>query len=75
MNQHEILEFIYRWNDVKKIKEKNYVKRSEINEALTYMDSHFVQIIKGPRRTGKSTLMRLLILELAKQYDEDAFLF
>ena len=75
MNQHEILEFIYRWNDVNKIKEKHYVKRSEINEALTYMDSHFVQIIKGPRRTGKSTLMNILILELTKQYDEDALLF
>jgi hypothetical protein len=75
MNQTEILEFIYRWNDVNKIKEKHYVKRSEINDILAYIDSHFVQIIKGPRRTGKSTLMKLVILELAKKYREDAFLF
>ena len=75
MKQTEILEFIYRWNDVNKIREKNFIKRSELNNALNYIDSHFVQIIKGPRRTGKSTLMKLLILELAKKQDEDAFLF
>jgi predicted AAA+ superfamily ATPase len=51
------------------------VYRREIGEIEEFLDSNFVQIVKGPRRSGKSSLLKLVYRKLLESVDKLSFLF
>lgn len=41
--------------------DKKYVQRSQLNEAVKFLDSDIIKIISGPRRSGKSVFALLML--------------
>ncbi len=64
-----------RWNywDGKPL--PNLVSRKEVGFLKTYLDGNLVEIVKGPRRSGKTSIVKLLYKELVKDFNPLSFFF
>ncbi len=67
LRMEEILEILNEWNYWEKDVEKDIFSRDEyIKKILDFFKTKEIVVLKGIRRSGKSTLLKLLISELQK---------
>ncbi|CCU84769.1 ATPase (fragment) [Mesotoga infera] len=75
MTDQQMFSVLARWNYWEDRSLPELVYRREIGEIEEFLDSNFVQIVKGPRRSGKSSLLKLVYRKLLESVDKLSFLF
>jgi len=75
LRKEQILEILNEWNYWDKNVEENIFPRNEyVKKLLEFLKTKEVVVLKGIRRSGKSTLLKLLISELQKNLSKKQIL-
>jgi len=75
MTREEILNILLRWNPWGKVEKRKTIDRDQLKKIKILKDYRGVIVIKGPRRSGKSTLLYQLIEDFSKQRDSRSILY
>ena len=75
MTDQQMFSVLARWNYWEDRSLPDLVYRREVGEIEEFLDSNFVQIVKGPRRSGKSSLLKIVYRKLLESVDKLSFLF
>ena len=75
MTDQELFSVLIRWNYWDKGEIPDLIRRREVEFLHRYFSGNLVQIIKGPRRAGKSSILKVFYNDLRGSRDPLSFLF
>ncbi len=75
MTDQEMFYVLSRWNYWDRRVPDDLVDRAETKHLLDFAEGNLVQVIKGPRRAGKSSLLKLFHRRMIEHFEPAAFLF
>lgn len=73
MTDQKLFGVLARWNYWDGRSLPSLIRRREVDFVHKYLQGNLIQIIKGARRSGKSSILKILYMDLVKS--EDPFLF